>query len=64
MKLVTPISVNCYQPELNTLLNESGHIEETATQIAETKKLNFLATERASILTLPLQRGFLVSNIL
>jgi hypothetical protein len=28
-KLATAISENCYQPELNTLLNGAAHIEET-----------------------------------
>jgi hypothetical protein len=31
----TAISENCYQPELNTLLNGVGQIEETATQRVE-----------------------------
>jgi hypothetical protein len=33
--IATAISENCYEPELNTLLNGAAHIEETATQLSE-----------------------------
>jgi hypothetical protein len=45
-------------------VNGAAQIEETATQLAEIKKLSFQATEHASLLTIALLRGFLVSAVL
>jgi hypothetical protein len=46
------------------LLNGAVQIEETAMQLAERQKLNFQATERASLFTIGLPCGFLVSAVL
>jgi hypothetical protein len=45
-------------------LNGAAQIEETATQLGERQKLNFQATEQASLFTVALPRGFLVSAVL
>jgi hypothetical protein len=46
-------------------LNGVVQIEETAMQLwRKTEKLNFQATEQASLLTIVLQCGFLVSAVL
>jgi hypothetical protein len=50
------------------LLNGAGQIEQTATQLQrnsrETEKLNSQATEQTSLLTVVLQRSYLVSAVL
>jgi hypothetical protein len=46
------------------LQNGAAQIEKTATQLAERQKLNFQAKEHASLLTVALWRGFLVSVVL
>jgi hypothetical protein len=45
-------------------LNVAVQIEETATRLGLRQKLNFQATELASLLTIALPRGFLVSGVL
>jgi hypothetical protein len=50
---------------LNTLLNGAAQIEEMAMQLTERlEKLNFRAMEHASLLTIALPHGFLVSAVL
>jgi hypothetical protein len=44
--------------------NGAAQIEETGKQLAETEKLNFQATEHASLLTVVLTRGFLMIAVL
>jgi hypothetical protein len=46
------------------LVNGAVQIEETATQLAESLKLNFQATEHASLRTNALPCGFLESAVL
>jgi hypothetical protein len=46
-------------------LNGAAQIEGTATQLGrKLKKFNFKVTEQASLLTITLQSGFLVSVVL
>jgi hypothetical protein len=45
-------------------LNETAQIEKAAMQLWKTEKLNFQAKEHASLLTIVLLHGILVSTVL
>jgi hypothetical protein len=57
-KLATAISENCYQPELNMLLNGVAQIEETATQFSQFALLHSVTRVQLRLITVSGNCGF------